>query len=121
MYDFVCVCVLKYFFLISNRQNSLFLPLIIERQTFLMKIFKYAIPLHKYTVILPKLGKICTCLSGSNWKERERGKKWKDGEYLENIGNKMKKLKNIGRFYTYVEKIYKRVARPVRDKAITIA
>ena len=50
--------------------------------------------------------------------EGERGKYEKN---LENIGNKTKKLKNIGRFYKYVEKIYKRVARPVRDKGITIA
>ena len=54
--------------------------------------------------------------------ERERGgEQCKDGEYLENIGNKTKKLKNIGRFYKYAENIYKRVATPVRDKAITIA
>ena len=52
---------------------------------------------------------------------RERGGECKDGEYLENIGNKTKKLKIIGRFYKSVEKIYKRVAMPVRDKAITIA
>ena len=33
----------------------------------------------------------------------------------------MKKFKNIGRLSKYVEKIYKRVAKPVRDKAITLA
>ena len=56
-------------------------------------------------------------------KERERGGggECKDGEYLENIGNKMKKFKNIGRFYKYAENIYERVARHVRDKVITIA
>ena len=32
----------------------------------------------------------------------------------------MEKLKNIGRFYKCVQNIYKRVARPVRDKAITL-
>ena len=42
------------------------------------------------------------------------------GEYLENIKNKTKKLKNIGMSYKYVEKIYKRVVRPVRAKVITI-
>ena len=53
--------------------------------------------------------------------EREREKKCKNGEPLEIIGNKAKKLKNIGRFYKYVENMYERVTRPARDKAITIA
>ena len=52
--------------------------------------------------------------------EREREEKCKDEKYLENIWNKTKKLKYIGSFYKYVENIYKRVAGPVRGKAITI-
>ena len=74
MYDFVCVCVCLNTFFFQFQMGKIhfffFLPLIVERQTFLVDIFKYAIPLHKYVVILPKIGKIRTSLSGSNRKDK---------------------------------------------------
>ena len=62
-----------------------------------MDTFKCVIPLHKCTVILPKIGKIHACLLGSKRKARERGGgECKDGGYLEITGKKRKKLKNKG-------------------------
>ena len=47
--------------------------------------------MHKYTIILPKVGKV-GIISGSNWKEKKNYRE----RVHENIENKSKKLKNIG-------------------------
>ena len=72
MDDFVCVCVFKiHFFKFQIGKIDYFLPLTVQRETFVGYIFKFSIPLHKCAVILPKTGKIRKCLTGNNRKERE--------------------------------------------------
>ena len=48
-----------------------------------MDIFKHAIALHKYAVILPKIGKFAHAYQEAIGRGERGGEKCKDGEYLE--------------------------------------
>ena len=49
-----------------------FLPLTVKIKTVLVDKFLTVILLHKYAIILPKIGKIRQCLWGNNQKEKKK-------------------------------------------------